>query len=387
MSGSHRRVYLDHHATTPVDPRVLDEMLPYFTEHFGNPSSKGHEYGWTAASAVALAREQVASLIGAAGAREIVFTSGATESDNLAIKGALAAHAADGGHVVTTALEHSAVLDPCRRLEQQGFHITLVAPDDRGMISAAAIASAIRPDTRLVSVMLVNHEIGTIQPIGAIGEITRGRGILLHCDAAQALGRVPIDVEGMNVDLLSMSAHKAYGPKGCGALYVRSRRPKVRLVAQIDGGRQERSLRSGTLNVPGIVGFGKACEILSQEGERDNARVMALRERLWQRMSQMIDGIALNGDAVRRVAGNLNVSFERVDAARLVSALHDVAVSNGAACASGEVAKSSVLLALKFDEVRIKGALRLGLGRFNTEEEIDHAASRIAAEVRRQRDS
>ena len=381
MNGARRRVYLDHHATTPVDLRVLAEMLPYFSEAYGNPSSKGHEFGWTAASAVTVARERVAASIGARGPRQIVFTSGATESNNLALKGVAAARSASGGHLVTTSIEHGAVLEPCRRLATQGMRLSVVQPASNGIIEPNAIAAALEADTVMVSVMLVNNEIGTIQPIKAIGEITRARGIILHCDAAQGLGRVPIDVDSMQIDLLSISAHKIHGPKGSGALYVRANKPKVRLMPLFDGGLQERSLRSGTLNVPGIVGLGKACEILDAEGAAENRRIGILRDRLRTLLDEGLQGVHLNGDLERRVAANLNMSFDDVDGGRLVAALGDLAVSNGAACASGSVEPSRVLAAIGLSKSRINGALRFGLGRLNTLEEIEFAAQRVIEEV------
>ncbi len=385
MPRDPRRVYLDYHATTPLDERVLGEMLPYLTERFGNASSRGHIYGWEAASAVTVARERVARSIGAKGLREIVFTSGATESNNLALKGTAALHEGRPGHVLVSSIEHSAVMGPADRLARQGFRLSTVPVGADGVLDPESVVRHLQADTFLVSVMLVNNEIGTVQPIEEIGRVTRERGITLHCDAAQALGRVPIDVDRMNIDLLSLSAHKVCGPKGCGALYVRSRRPKARLLPLFEGGRQERSLRSGTLDVPSIVGFGAACELLHHGSVEENERVTRLRDRLLELLRAGLSGVRLNGDSSRRVGANLNVSFDGVDSGRLLAALPDVALSNGAACAGAEEEPSRVLAALGLDDARIRGAVRFGLGRFTTQMDIEYAAQRLIEVVERQR--
>lgn len=379
-------IYLDHHSTTPVDPRVLEAMLPYFSEHFGNAASRAHAFGWRAESAVEAARETVAEYIGATDPKEVVFTSGATESNNLAIKGVAEALSARGKHIVTTAIEHRAVIDSCRHLERQGFEVTYVGVDATGIINPNAIADAIRDDTILVSVMLVNNEVGTVQPIEQIGTVTRARGVLLHCDAVQGVGKTPFHVESMQVDLASLTAHKIYGPKGCGALYARKRGPRARLVAQTDGGGHERGLRSGTLNVPGIVGFGKAVEILGAESEAENARIADLRDRLEQAITGSLDGVTLNGSRSPRHPGNLNLSFEGVTSDSLIMALKSIAVSSGAACSSASLEPSYVLRAMGVSEDLAKASIRFGIGRGNTEEEIDIAAEVVTKNVQRLRE-
>ena len=381
-------VYLDNHSTTRVDPRVVEAMLPYFTETYGNAASRSHAFGWAAEAAVEAARGQVAALIGATAA-EIVFTSGATESNNLALKGIAELHGSRGRHIVTTAIEHKAVLDSCRHLERLGFEVTVVAPGSNGIVDPEAIGRAFTPNTILVSVMLVNNEMGAIQPIEAIGEVAREHKVLFHCDAVQGIGRTPFDVERMHVDLASVSAHKIYGPKGVGALFVRRARPRVQLIAQIDGGGHERALRSGTLNVPAIVGFGKACELMASEGEGETERIRGLRERLFTRLRAELEGVLLNGDAELRHAGNLNVSFTGVRSDTLMGALRDVAVSSGSACSSASLEPSFVLRAMGLDDERASASIRFGVGRFNTEAEIDFAAGRVVDEVRkiRQTDS
>jgi cysteine desulfurase len=376
-----RPIYLDAHSTTPVDPRVLEAMLPYFSEKFGNAASKTHAYGWSAEAAVDLAREVVAAAIGAWSPKEIVFTSGATESNNTAIRGVLEAAPA-GSHVVTTAIEHHAVLDPCRHAERLGYGMTIVPVESNGVVDPDRIARAILPATVLVSVMAANNEIGTLQPLTEIGRVTRERGIFFHTDAAQAIGRVPIDVDRMGIDLLSMSAHKIYGPKGAGALYVRSRGPRVRLVAQVDGGGHERGLRSGTLNVPGIVGLSKACELLGAESRAENERLRGLRDRLHAALTRALDGVVLNGDLEKRLPGNLNVSFEGVPSDVLIGAVPEVAVSSGSACTSASLEPSYVLRALGVSEERARESVRFGVGRFTTEGQIERAAELISAKVR-----
>jgi cysteine desulfurase len=379
------RIYLDHHSTTPVDPRVLEAMLPWFTEKFGNAASRTHSFGWEAEEAVEKARGQVAGLLGA-DAKDIVWTSGATESDNLAIKGALAFHRARGNHVVTVATEHKAVLDSCKALQKEGLaEVTLAKPDSRGLVTAEQIEAAITERTVLVSVMHANNEIGVIQPLADIGRVCRRRGVLFHSDAAQSLGKVPIDVNAMSIDLLSMSAHKCYGPKGVGALYVRSKNPRVRITAQMDGGGHERGMRSGTLPVPGIVGMGRACEIAKAEMAEENTRILALREKLRTTLFEELDQIQVNGDLESRLAGNLNVSFSHVEGESLMMGLREIAVSSGSACSSATLEPSYVLRAIGVGDELAHSSIRFGLGRFNTEEEIDTAAARVVAEVRRLR--
>jgi cysteine desulfurase len=375
-----RPIYLDAHATTPVDPRVVEAMLPYFSEKFGNAASRTHAYGWSAEAAVELAREVVAAAIGAWSPKEIVFTSGATESNNLALRGVLEAAPA-GSHVVTTSIEHHAVLDPVRHLEHYGYEATFVPVEPNGIVDPARVAAAINPKTALVSVMTANNEVGTIQPIAEIGRITRERGVFFHTDAAQAIGRVPIDVDRMGIDLLSLSAHKIYGPKGVGALYVRSRGPRVRLVAQMDGGGHERGMRSGTLNVPGIVGLSKACELLAQESRAENERLRTLRDRLYAALRSSIEGLELNGDAERRLAGNLNVSIAGVSSDTLIGALPEIAISSGSACTSASLEPSYVLRAMGVGDERARASLRFGIGRFTTEAQVDRAAELVAAKV------
>ena len=378
-------IYLDHHATTPLDPRVLEAMLPYFTNTFGNAASRTHEFGWQAEAAVEQAREGIAGFIGASSPKEITFTSGATESDNLAVKGAAEYYASRGKHVITTAIEHKAVLDSCKRLEKQGFQVTYVGVGSDGIVDPEEIRRAITDQTTLVSVMLANNEVGTVQPIEEIGKITRERGVLLHCDAVQGLGKTPFDVQKMNVDLASLTAHKIYGPKGVGALYVRRRKPRVRLVAQMDGGGHERGNRSGTLNVPGIVGFAKALEIYQQEGEAENARVLGLRQKLHTRVAEKLDLVTLNGHPSKRVPGNLNLSFAFVEGEALMMAIKEVAVSSGSACTSASLEPSYVLRAMGLDEDLAHSSIRFGIGRFNTEEEIDFVADLVIEKVNKLR--
>ncbi|HTP52564.1 MAG TPA: IscS subfamily cysteine desulfurase [Anaeromyxobacteraceae bacterium] len=377
-------VYMDHHSTTPVDPRVLQAMLPYFAEHFGNAASKSHSFGWRAEEAVEEAREQVARLIGAS-AKEIVWTSGATESDNLAVKGVAQFHQGKGRHLVASSIEHKAVLDSMHALERQGFEVTYLPVDANGLVNPDSVRDAIRPETILVSVMHANNEVGTVQPIEAIGRITREKGVLFHTDAVQSAGKIPFDVERANVDLASLSAHKMYGPKGVGALYIR-RRPRARLVAQIDGGGHERGYRSGTLNVPGIVGFGKAAEISLAEMASEAPRLLALRERLRRAIEAGLDRTRVNGSLEHRLPGNLNVSFEYVEGEALMLAMKDVAVSSGSACTSASLEPSYVLRAMGVPDEMAHSSLRFGLGRFNTEEEVDYAARLAVEKVRRLRE-
>ena len=379
-------IYMDNHATTPVDPRVLEAMLPYFTTTFGNAASRTHSYGWTAEAAVDDARDTIAQLINADSGKEIVFTSGATESDNLAIKGVAEYYQSKGNHIITTVIEHKAVLDSCKRLEKQGFQVTYLPVGKDGLVDPEAVRQAITDKTILVSVMLANNEVGTIQPLGEIGKITRERGVLLHCDAVQGIGKTPFDVRAMNVDLASLTAHKIYGPKGVGALYVRRSKPRVRLVALMDGGGHERGNRSGTLNVPGIVGFAKASEILIKEGAQEIERIRGLRDKLKTSIMSNLDQVILNGHAEKRLPGNLNLSFAFVEGEGLMMAIKDVAVSSGSACTSASLEPSYVLRALGIGEELAHTSIRFGLGRFNTEEEVDYVADLVTGKVKKLRD-
>jgi cysteine desulfurase len=380
-------IYMDNHATTPVDPRVLEAMLPYFTGKFGNAASRNHRFGWEAEEAVEYAREQVAKLIGAKSEKEIVWTSGATESNNLALKGVAEFYAEKGNHIVTTKTEHKAVLDTCKRLEKQGFAVTFLDVAKDGRVDPDDVRKAITDKTILVSVMLANNEVGTVQPIAEIGKITREKGVLLHTDAVQGVGKVDFDVEAMNVDLASITAHKMYGPKGVGALYVRRSKPRVRLVAQMDGGGHERGMRSGTLNTPGIVGMGKAAQIMMEEGRAENARIFALRERLRRKLFSELEDIHLNGaDDPYRLPGNLNVSFTFVEGEAMMMAIKDVAVSSGSACTSASLEPSYVLRAMGVGEENAHSSIRFGIGRFNTEEEVDFVGDLVTRQVKRLRD-
>ncbi len=376
---------MDHHATTPVDPRVMEAMLPWFTRKFGNAASRTHSFGWEANKAVEAARAEVAALIGA-DPSEIVFTSGATESDNLAIKGAVEQYKDKGNHLVTVATEHKAVLDPCRILESSGRAKVTVLPVKRdGLVDLDALRRALTDRTVLVSVMAANNEIGVLQPVAEIGVICHERGVLFHTDAAQACGKVPVDVLAMNTDLLSLTAHKLYGPKGVGALYVRKRGPRVKLVAQMDGGGHENGLRSGTLPVPLVVGFGKACAIGGQEMPEESKRLLALRERLRRRIFESLDHVTLNGSLEHRLPGNLNASFAFVEGESLILGIGEVAVSSGSACTSAKLEPSYVLQALGVDEALSRSSIRFGLGRFNTEAEVDRTAELLEREVKRLR--
>ena len=377
-------IYMDNQATTPVDPRVLDEMMPYFKADFGNAASRTHSFGWAAETAVDRAREQIADLIHA-DARDIVFTSGATESDNLAIKGVASVCGEKGGHIITQATEHHAVLDSCKALERRGFDVSVLPVDRYGRVDSEAVSDEIGDNTLLVSIMAANNEIGTVQPLVEIGAICRERNILFHCDAAQAVGKLPIDVQALGIDLLSISAHKLYGPKGVGALYVRGR-PRVRLVAEIDGGGHERGMRSGTLNVPGIVGLGAACELAGAEMASEGARLRGLRERLQTRLFDGLDDVFLNGHPTERLDGNLNLSFEGVDGESLMVGLSEIALSSGSACTSAALEPSYVLRALGVSNRLAESSIRFGIGRFNVEAEIDHVAGRVIGEVERLRE-
>jgi cysteine desulfurase len=373
-------LYLDYHATTPVDPRVLADMLPFFTEQFGNPHSRQHAWGWEARDAAEAARAQVAALINASAA-EVTFTSGATESSNLAIRGAMDALRDRGNHVVTVATEHKSVLDVCAQLGRQGCDVTVLGVDAGGLIDLDALKRALTPRTVLVSVMAANNEIGTLQPLAEIGAIVRAHGALLHTDAAQAAGKVPIDVRAMNVDLLSLTAHKFYGPKGCGALFVRRMKPKLALTPQVAGGGQENGLRSGTLNVPGIVGLGRAAEICRLEMASESARLSALRDRLLGGLRARVPDVRVNGTLDRRLPHNLHVSFDGVEGEALLMALADLAVSTGSACSSGSQAASHVLQAIGATSARAGASIRFGLGRTTTREDIDFAVDRVATVV------
>jgi cysteine desulfurase len=374
-------VYLDYHATTPVDPRALEAMLPYFSERFGNPASRQHRYGWDAQEAVDRARKQVAALIGASPG-EVCFTSGATESNNLAIKGAAHALRDRGTHIVTAATEHKSVVDSFRRLEREGWQVTWLGVDGEGFIRLDELRAALTDRTVLVSIMAANNEIGTVQPLAAIGAITRERGVLFHTDAAQAAGKVPIDVAAMGIDLLSLTGHKYYGPKGAGALYVRKRRPKLSLVCQIDGGGHENGLRSGTLNVPGLVGLGQAAEICRQEMAAEAARLAAMRDRLLAGLRARLDDVRVNGpEGHSRLPHNLHVSFAGIEGEALLLALGDLAVSTGSACSSGSQAPSHVLEAIGAVGPEAGASIRFGLGRATTDAEIDFAIERVAAVV------
>lgn len=376
-----RGIYLDYHATTPVDPRVLEEMLPYFTERFGNAASRQHGFGWEAQEAVDAARARIASLINAS-AGEIVFTSGATESNNLAIKGCARAMRDRGDHVITVATEHKSVLDSCRKLEQEGWKLTVLGVSPEGFVDLDALRRSLTDQTVLVSVMAANNEIGVLQPLAEIAAIVKSTGALLHTDAAQAAGKVPLDVEALGVDLMSLTAHKCYGPKGSGALYVRRRRPRLQLECLIDGGGHENGLRSGTLNVPGIVGLGAALEICRREMREEGARLAALRDRLLDGLRGNLDGIRLNGPTTRRLPHNLHVSIEEVDGESLLMALGDLAVSTGSACSSGSQKPSHVLEAIGAVGERAGASIRFGLGRTTTADEIDQAVERVTKVVR-----
>ena len=381
-----RPVYLDFHATTPVDPRVLEAMLPYFSDRFGNAASRQHAYGWEAQKAVDLARGQVASLIGAS-ASEIVFTSGASESNNLAIKGAVHARRQAGDHIITVATEHKSVLDSCACLEREGCRVTRLGVDAQGFIDLDELRASISNRTILISIMAANNEIGVLQPLAAIGAIARERGVLFHTDAAQAAGKIPIDLSNTPIDLLSLTGHKYYGPKGAGALYVRRTRPKLELTCQIDGGGHENGMRSGTLNVPGLVGLGRAAEICRTEMPQESARLSALRDRLFEGL-RTVDGVRLNGPGPdRRLPHNLHVSFDDVDGEALLMALGDLAVSTGSACSSGSQAPSHVLQAIGAVGERAGASIRFGLGRPTVDRDIDFAIERVTTVVRALRGS
>jgi cysteine desulfurase len=378
-------IYLDNHATSPVDPRVLDAMLPYFTTYFGNAASRNHEFGWVAEQAVEKARKQIADLIGA-NSKEIIFTSGATESDNLALKGIAEMYAEKGNHIITAATEHKAILDTCKKLEKNGYRVTYLPVKGDGLIDLDMLRESITDKTILVSIMYANNEIGVLQPIAEIGKICRERGVLFHTDGVQAVGKVPIDVNRDNIDLMSMSAHKMYGPKGVGALYVRRKAPRVQLTAQMDGGGHERGMRSGTLNVTGIVGLGEACEICRKEMPEESKRLQYLRDKLRTRLESELDEIYLNGSWEHRLPNSLNLSFAYVEGESLLMGINDVAVSSGSACTSATLEPSYVLKALGLGDDIAHSSIRFGIGRFNTEEEIDYVADKLVNVVRKLRE-
>jgi cysteine desulfurase len=369
-------IYMDNHATTKIDPRVLDTMLPYFGQVFGNAASRNHSFGWEAEKAVDLAREQIAKLIGAT-AKEIIFTSGATESNNLAIKGIAEMYRERGNHIITQVTEHKAVLDTCKRLEKQGFRVTYLPVQADGLIDIEDLKHAMDDKTILVSIMFANNEIGVIQPIAEIGKLCHEKGVIFHTDGVQAVGKIPVDVQSMNIDVLSLSGHKIYGPKGVGALYVRRRNPRVQISAQIDGGGHERGMRSGTLNVPGIVGLGKACEIAGEEMEAEEKRLTELRDYLKNKLEKALDYVHVNGNMEHHLPGNLNMSFVYVEGESLLMGINDIAVSSGSACTSATLEPSYVLKALGLGDDVAHSSIRFGLGRFNTKAEVDYVSDKV----------
>ena len=377
-------VYLDNHATTPLDPRVLESMLPFLTSRFGNAASNSHVFGWEAAAAVEAARRQIATAIGAS-PQEIVFTSGATESDNLAVKGVMEACRGRGNHVITATTEHKAILDSCKHLEERGCRVTYLGVKPDGLIDLEQLQAALTGDTVLVTIMAANNETGVLQPVAEIGRLCRERGVLFHSDAVQAMGKVPLNVQTASLDLASLTAHKLYGPKGCGALYVRND-ASVHLEPLIHGGGHEHGLRSGTLNVPGIVGFGKACEIAQQDMPEESCRMAGLRNRLRDRLVAALDPVVINGSMEHRLPGNLNMSFLNVEGETLLTGLNDIALSSGSACSSGKTEASHVLKALGLTDEAAGSAIRFGIGRFNTEAEIDYVASRVIEMVKNLRE-
>ena len=378
-------IYMDNHATTRVDPRVLEAMLPYLDQIYGNAASRNHRFGWEAEEAVEKGRKQVADLINAS-AKEIIFTSGATESDNLAIKGVAWMYREKGNHIITAPTEHKAVLDTCKRLEKEGLQVTYLPVQKDGLINLDDLKAALTDRTILVSVMAANNEIGVLQPIAEIGKLCHERGILFHTDAVQGVGKIPLDVQAMDIDLMSISAHKMYGPKGVGALYVRRKNPRVQLTPILDGGGHERGMRSGTLNVPGIVGLGKACEVSQQEMERESARLRAMRDRLRDGILAQLDEVYINGSMEHRLPNNLNLSFAYVEGESLLMGINDIAVSSGSACTSATLEPSYVLKALGVSDELAHTSIRFGLGRFNTEEEVDYVIGRVVETVKRLRE-
>jgi cysteine desulfurase len=378
-------LYMDNHSTTPMDPRVLETMLPYFIEKFGNAASRNHQFGWEAEEAVEHARKQIAKLIHC-DAKEIVFTSGATESDNLALKGVVEMYKEKGDHVITCSTEHRAILDTCKSLEKRGIKVTYLPVEKDGRVNPDEVRKAITDKTILISIMLANNEIGTIHPVAEIGKIAKEKGILLHCDATQGVGKIPVDVEALKVDLMSFTAHKIYGPKGVGALYVRKKGPRVRLVPQIDGGGHERGMRSGTLPVPLIIGFGKACELCEQEMPAESKRIAAMRDRLQAQIMKSLDECYLNGHPTERLPHNLNISFAYVEGEALLMGVKEIALSSGSACTSATLEPSYVLRALGVGSDLAHSSIRFGLGRFTTDEEVDYTAKRMAEAVTRLRE-
>ena len=378
-------IYMDYQATTPMDPRVLEAMNPYFGDKFGNAASRNHSFGWEAEKAVDDAREKLAAVIGA-DPREIIFTSGATESDNMALKGVAEMYKKKGNHIITSGIEHKAIIDSAKRLETWGFDVTYIEPPEDGITTAEMVENAMRDDTILVSIMAANNEVGVLNPIAEIGALCRGRGVLFHTDATQGYGKIPIDVDEMNIDLLSASAHKIYGPKGVGMIYVRRRRPRVRLSAIIDGGGHERGMRSGTLNVSGIVGFGKAAELCMEEMEEENIRLTNLREKFRSIMFESLEEVYVNGHETKRLSGNLNLSFPYVEGESLIMGLSDVAVSSGSACTSASLEPSYVLKAMGRGDELAHSSIRFGFGRFSTEEEMEYVAEKTTDIVIRLRE-
>src|SRR6266576_293791 len=378
-------IYMDNHATTPIDPRVLEEMLPYFREKFGNAASRNHSFGWVAEEGVETARERVAKRIGAT-TKEIIFTSGGTESDNLAIKGVAEMYKEKGNHIITAVTEHKAVLDSCKRLEKYGYRVTYLPVQKDGLIDLADLRHAMDDKTILVTIMAANNEIGVIQPIAEIGKLCHERGVIFHSDATQAVGKVPVDVVKQNIDLASISGHKMYGPKGVGALYVRRKNPSVQISAIIDGGGHERAMRSGTLNVPGIVGLGKACLICMEDMPKESCHLAGMRNRLRDNIMGRLDEVYINGSMEHRLPGNLNISFAYVEGESLLMGINDVAVSSGSACTSATLEPSYVLKALGTNEELAHSSIRFGVGRFNTEEEVDFVTERVSREVERLRE-
>ena len=378
-------IYMDNHATSPVDPRVFEVMKPYFTTIFGNAASRNHSFGWESEEAVEKARKQVASLIGAT-AKEIVFTSGATESNNLALKGVAEMYAEKGNHIITAATEHKAILDTCKRLEKHGTRVTYLPVQQNGLVDLDQLKAAITDKTVLISIMYANNEIGVLQPIREIGKIAHERGVLLHTDAVQAAGKVPVNVLEDNIDLMSITAHKMYGPKGVGALYVRRRNPRVQLTAQMDGGGHERGMRSGTLNVPGIAGLGEACAIAQKEMPEESKRMAYLRDKLKDRLLASLDEVYINGTTEHRLPNNLNISFAYVEGESLLMGINDIAVSSGSACTSATLEPSYVLKALGAGDDLAHSSIRFGLGRFNTEEEVDYVAGKVIEVVKKLRE-
>ena len=378
-------IYMDNHATTPVDPRVFEAMRPYLTNIFGNSASRNHSFGWEAEEATEKARKQVASLIGAT-SKEIVFTSGATESDNLALKGVAEMYAEKGNHIITAATEHKAILDTCKRLEKHGTRVTYLPVQQNGLVDLDQLKAAITDKTVLISIMHANNEIGVLQPIREIGRIARERGVLLHTDATQSVGKVPVNVLDDNIDLMSISAHKMYGPKGVGALYVRRRNPRVQLTAQMDGGGHERGMRSGTLNVPGIVGLGEACALAQAEMPAEMKRMAFMRDKLKDRLMNSLDEVYINGTLEHRLPNNLNISFAYVEGESLLMGINEIAVSSGSACTSATLEPSYVLKALGAGDDLAHSSIRFGLGRFNTEEEVDYVAGKVIEVVKKLRE-